>query len=184
MSKTDEHNETHDERVDPEIIDEHASAEDEATGEPTLENQLADLEDKYRRALADYQNFQRRAIENEQRAREQGATDILRSLIPVLDHCQLALTMNAETSSTEQVLAGVKGIVDQFLASLERHGLAPIKPEAGEEFDPGRHEAMLRVASDEVEPGHIVQVLQMGYELRGRVVRPAQVSVRPAEDEG
>lgn len=194
MSTTDEHEHKHDEPidpvegetpdgdvVDPEIIDEHPP---ELSEQEQLELQLAELDDRYRRALADYQNFQRRAMENEQRAREQGASEVLRALVPVLDNCQLALHMNPETSSAEQVLAGVKGIVEQFFAALGKHGVAPIEPEAGQEFDPGRHEAMMRVESEDVEPGHIVQVFQIGYELRGRVVRPAQVSVRPNDDEG
>ncbi|MEM1424842.1 MAG: nucleotide exchange factor GrpE, partial [Planctomycetota bacterium] len=151
MSTTDEHNEINDGQLDPELIEDHLDeeggegVEGEHDGQQSLENQLADWEEKYQRALADYQNFQRRARENEERAREQGASDILKSLIPVLDNCQLALMLDPETTSAEQVLGGVKGIVDQFFASLERHGLAPIRPEAGDEFNPGHHEAMLRV---------------------------------------
>ncbi len=174
-----------DEILDPEIIDDHEGhevGEEELEGEALLELLHEQLDDRYRRALADFQNFQRRSIENEQRAREYGSTEILKSLIPVLDNCQLALHMNPETVTAEQVLVGVKGIVEQFFTSLAKHGVAPVEPKQGDEFDPERHEAMLRTETDEVEPGRIVQVLQLGYELNGRVVRPAQVSVRPQED--
>lgn len=184
MSTTDEHDQKRDaidEQVDPEIIDEHEAPEE---GEPSLEQQLAELDDRYRRALADYQNFQRRSIENEQRAREHGAAEILKAMVPVLDNARLAMQMDPETSDAQQVLTGVKGIVDQFFATMARFGVEPIEPAPGEEFNPGRHEAMLQTPSEEVEPGHIVQVLQIGYALRDRVVRPAQVAVCPQEGEG
>jgi molecular chaperone GrpE len=160
---------------DPEVV--HEGADEE----PTLEQQLADLDARYRRALADYQNFQRRASENEKRAREFGAVEVVQALIPVLDHCKLALTMDPEKASAQQVLDGVKGILDQFFTTMARFGVEPIDPARGEEFNPGRHEAMMQTDDPGVDPGAIAQVLQSGYAVRERVVRPAQVSVRPAD---
>lgn len=185
MSTTEEHHNT-----DPTASGEHdaieaqpeaQSPEAEAT-EPTLEEQLADMEERYRRALADFQNFQRRTAVNLQREREAGMAGVVEALIPVIDNCYLALNMDPEAVSAEQVLAGVRGIVDQFVQAIGKYGVEPIEPQAGDEFNPGRHEAMLQTESEDVEPGCVVQLFQRGYAMGERVVRPAQVSVRPAAD--
>mgnify|MGYP006278450149 FL=1 len=159
-----------------------AAAAEETDRADELERQLAELDARYRRALADYQNFQRRSVENERRAREAGAVSVVESLIPVLDHFRLALDQDPSKMSAEGLMGGVRAILAEFERVLGSCGVAPIAPEAGEPFDPMRHEAMMRADSDAVDPGCVVQLLQQGYALGQRVVRPAKVSVRPEED--
>ena len=149
-----------------------------------LRQQVAELENRYKRALADYQNFQRRSIENEQRAREHGKESVVREMIPLIEHFKLALDMDPDKTSADQVLKGVRGIVDEFMRKLGGFGVAAIEPKPGEEFDPMRHEAMMQVDNAEVGPGCVVMSLQTGYEMSGRVVQAAKVSVRPGGDDG
>lgn len=134
------------------------------------------------RTLADYANYQRRADENERRARIAGVHAVLRSLLPVLDQFELALNQSAGALSMEQLLGGVKIVRDELRKTLESHGAAPIMPEVGEEFDPRRHEAVMRQAREGVEPNHVVMVMQTGYAVGDAVLRPAKVAVAPGED--
>lgn len=160
---------------------------DEAGGEAErlddLERQIAELEGRYKRALADYQNYQRRAIENERRALEMGRASVVESLVPVLDHFRMALQMDVSKTSTEQLLGGVKSILSEFEKVMGGFGVTTISPSPNDEFDPNRHEAMLRSEGAGIEPGHVVATLQAGYAMGDRVIRPAKVSVSPAREE-
>jgi molecular chaperone GrpE len=147
-----------------------------------LETLLAEAEGRYKRALADYQNFQRRAADNERRSREDGMARVVETIVPVLDHFALALEMDPASTSAEQVIGGVKVIRDELTRALAAYGVAPIEPEKGEPFDPMRHEAMMMADDETVEPGSVVMMLQKGYALGERVIRAAKVSVRPGDD--
>jgi molecular chaperone GrpE len=131
------------------------------------------------RALADYQNFQRRSIENERRAGEQGATRVVKSIMPVLDHFDLALGQNAKELSVEQLIGGVKIVRDELFKALQVNGVERIEPNQNDEFDPNRHEAMMRQPSEGVAPNHIVCVMQAGYAMGDQVLRPAKVAIAP-----
>jgi molecular chaperone GrpE len=146
-----------------------------------LELERSQLNQDKLRAIADYQNFARRAIASENEAKLQGITAIVLGVIPVLDHFDLALNQDPTKASAEQIITGVKVIRDELLKVLQRHGISIIHPEPGEEFDPTRHQAVLQQQDENIAPGHIVQTLQSGYALNDRAVRPASVSVRPSE---
>lgn len=133
----------------------------------------------YQRSLADFQNYQRRALANEQQAREQGARGVVLSLMGPLDHFDLALGQNPETATAASVIAGVSMIKDELLRALGAHGIGLVRPAKGEAFDPQKHEAIMQQAAEGVEPGRVVATLRVGYTLNERVVRPAQVSVTP-----
>lgn len=134
------------------------------------------------RALADFANYQRRSIENERRARQDGSLKVLRGLVEVVDHFERALNQEPATLTVEQLLAGMKLVRDEFLKSLESHGVTRIEPTRGEAFDPNRHEAMLRQPDDEIAPGHVVALFQTGYAAGEHVLRPAKVSVAPGTE--
>lgn len=136
-----------------------------------------ELADKYQRALADFQNYQRRATRNEEQARTHAAERVVASIVPVLDHFDNALRIDPASASAEQIAQGMRVIRDELFKALAQHGVARIEPEAGEEFDPNRHEALMRRPSDEHPAGAIVQTLQPGYALGERVVRAAKVAV-------
>jgi molecular chaperone GrpE len=129
------------------------------------------------RALADFANFQRRANESEIRAFQNGAARIIRSLLSPLDNFDLALGSGDKGGTAKQLLDGVRIVRGEIAKALSEHGVTTITPQRGEEFDPLRHEAMLRQPAADLEPGTVVQVLQPGYVMGDLVLRPAKVAV-------
>lgn len=146
-----------------------------------LEAERDDAVQKWKRALADYQNYQRRALLSEQEARRQGATDILQRIIPILDHFDNALAQDHSKASAEQVAAGLRAIRDEFYRALSAHGVTVIDPEPNAEFNPSMHEAMTNQPAEGVEPGNVAATFQVGYALGDRVIRPAKVAVASKE---
>lgn len=136
-----------------------------------------DLDSKWKRALADYQNFQRRAAQNEQEARRQGVTSVLHSVMPVLDHFDLALAQTPGDESARRILDGVTVIRTELLRALELHGVTVISPAPNAEFDPLRHQAVTHLPAEGVEPGRVASTFQVGYALGDRVIRSAKVAV-------
>ena len=156
-----------------------AGSADEATAALVAERD--DYRDKYQRALADYQNYQRRAINNEREARVSGVRTVIESVLGVVDHFDLALNQDPEKVSVEQLIGGISVVRDELFKALSVHGVQPIEPAVNEEFSPGEHEAVMQQPADGVEPGRISLMLQVGYRLGDRVVRPAKVAVSPNE---
>jgi molecular chaperone GrpE len=131
------------------------------------------------RAIADHQNYQRRAANNERDAREMAVRGVVSSLIPLIDQFELALMQDPAKVSGETITMGVRMIRDEFVRTLSGYGVSPISPQVGDEFRPGDHEAMMQMAAEDVQPGHISMVMNTGYKLGERVVRPAKVGVAP-----
>lgn len=142
---------------------------------------------RYLRSLADFQNYQKRALQNEQVARAEGTGRVVRDVANVLDHFDLALKQDLAKlgPGAEQVLSGLRVIRDELMKTLAAHGVGLIAPAPDDEFTPGRHEAIMQQADPDVRPGHVVMTLQPGYTLTmagvERVLRPAKVSVAPSE---
>lgn len=151
-----------------------------------LEAKLADAEARALRTLADYQNFQKRAANNEVEARRQGISGTIASLLPVMDNFDLALNQDVSTMSAEQLLGGVEMVRAEFERALGNQGVSAIKPQRGDEFNPDLHEAVAQHAEPEVEPGKIIDAFQTGYMLGERVLRPAKVvvSIEAPNDQG
>ncbi len=145
-----------------------------------LESKLQDAEARALRAMADFQNFQRRAANNEIEARKQGVTAVVTGLLPVLDNFELALQQKQAGGNADQILGGVEMVKAELLRALEMQGVTPIRPEPGDELNPGAHEAVSQMPTEGVEPGRIAQVFQVGYTLGERVLRPAKVLVASA----
>lgn len=133
----------------------------------------------YKQSLADFANFQRRSLLSEQQAREQAVRRVLESIIPVVDHFEMALSQNPETATAKSVIDGVSMIKDELLRVLAGQGVVIIKPAAGDEFDAVRHKAIVQQAAEGVEPGRVVLTVRQGFAFEGRVVRPAEVIVAP-----
>ena len=129
------------------------------------------------RALADFKNFQRRSSENESRAQTDGTVRVVRALLPVLDHVELALQQDAKQLTVEQLMGGVKLLQREFSKALEAFGLVEMRPQPGDEFDANAHEAMMRQPSDEIPANHVTMVMQPGFKLGDMVLRPAKVAV-------
>jgi|GEM_PF-432389 len=166
---------------------EAAEAAEQGTDQPGSEEaeklraELDELRDRYQRALADYQNFQRRSRTNEIEARESGVRCVVEDLLTVLDHFDLALNQDFSSVTAEQLAQGVKVIRDELFRALERRGVAVVAPEPNDEFEPGQHEAVMQQPADGVDPGRVAVMVQVGYRLGQRVVRPAKVAVSPPE---
>lgn len=146
----------------------------------TLKEKVAELEDKYLRANAEFENLRKR-LEKEKMsavayANEQFGRDML-SIIDALDSASL-LKESEEIKPEElfeKVKEGIELTVEQFKKSFEKHGIAPIGTQG--EFDPNFHNAVMQIDSEEKNSGEILQVFQKGYKIKDRVLRPAMVSI-------
>lgn len=137
----------------------------------------AELNDRLRRAWAEFDNARRRAERDRSDFLQFAAMDLVRSLLPVLDDFERA--RKVETSDKEYA-KGVELIYQRFADALKKMGLEPIETE-GKQFDPNHHEAVQRVQTDEAEDQAILGELQRGYNFKGKLLRPAwvKVAVRP-----
>ena len=167
---------------EPQDAQEEASLEpDEVIAE--LQAQRDEFNAKYLHALADLQNFRKRAAQNEQEARQWGARSVVQSILTVMDHFDLALAQDPQTTNAQQILSGVEVVRDELLMALKSQRVDVISPKPNDIFDPNLHEAVMYQPQEGISPGHIVAMLQLGYTLADRVVRPAKVSLAPAEQE-
>ena len=149
-----------------------------------LHVQIEDAVAARQRALADFRNYQKRASENEIRANLAGSAKIARSLLAVVDQFDMALDQDTEQLSVEQLLSGVRLVREELVKALQSHNVNSFKPVIGDEFDPMKHEAIMRQPSDDVQANHIVSVLQVGYKLGELVLRPAKVAIAEPKEEG
>lgn len=135
----------------------------------------------FKRALADFQNYQRRAALNEQEAKRQGVTSVLGSVLPVLDHFDLALTQATPDDASRRIMDGVKLIRSELVRALENHGVKLIHPQPNDEFDPNKHSAIMQQPGPGVQPGNVSATFQPGYMMGDRVIRSAKVAVAPSD---
>lgn len=146
-----------------------------------------EAQQRYLRSLADFQNYQRRAVQNEQVARAEGTGRVAKDVVNVIDHFDLALGQDLATlgPGAAPVLDGLRVIREELMKVLLSHGVGLINPARNDEFSPGRHEAIMQQADPDTQPGRIVATFQPGYTLTTagleRVIRPAKVSVAPSE---
>ncbi len=166
--------------LSPEEI-EAAAAANAADAQNDLQAQLAELQarnaelaDQYMRAKADVENARRRAEEDVAKARKFGIEGFAESLLPVIDSLDAALSI--QNATPEQLREGSDATLRQLNAALERNKVIAINPPAGEKFDPHHHQAISMVPAD--QPANtVVGVLQKGYMIADRILRPALVTV-------
>ena len=144
-----------------------------------LQSQLEGAREDRLRALAELSNNQRRAEENEGRVARASRASAVRALLTVSDQLDLALGQNLDGMSAEQFAEGVTLASDEFMKVLGDLGVQRIDPEVGQEFNPLRHEAMLKQAADGIESNHITMVMQPGFAMGEQVLRPAKVAIAP-----
>jgi molecular chaperone GrpE len=134
------------------------------------------LYEKLARAQADFQNSRKRIqAEADQRLHYANA-NLIKSLLPVIDNFERALAQDPSKSDPATLMKGMQIVHDQWLNVLKQQQVQEIAPQPGEAFDPTRHEALMQQPSD-FDDGSVVQLLQKGYALHDRTLRPAQVSV-------
>lgn len=156
-------------------------AEPGASDLEALQIALQDTHERYLRTLAEFQNYQRRALQNEQVAKREGMKSVSNTIVNVIDHFDLALNQDTSKVSAEQIVSGVRIIRDELMRSLAQHGVAVIFPAKNDLFEPGKHAAVMHQIADGVEPNHVVMCMAAGYMFQDQVLRPAKVSVAPAE---
>ena len=142
-----------------------------------LQAKSADLADQYLRAKADAENARRRAEDEITKARKFAVESFADSLLPVADSLEAGLLI--KDASPEQLREGAQATLRQLLAALDRNKVIAIAPAAGTKFDPHHHQA-ISVVPAEQEPNTVVSVLQKGYSIADRVLRPALVTVTAA----
>jgi molecular chaperone GrpE len=142
-----------------------------------LESRHAEMADAYLRSKAEAENTRRRAEEEVSKARKYAVESFADSLLPVKDSLEAAIAIQSATP--EQLLEGVHATLRQLVAALERNKVLEICPANGEKFDPHRHQA-ISVVPAEQEANTVVAVLQKGYSITDRVLRPALVTVAAA----
>jgi molecular chaperone GrpE len=139
-----------------------------------LKTKVAELSDHFLRAKAETENARRRAEEEIAKARKFALESFAESLLPVADSLEAGLAVKDAT--TEQILEGAQVTLRQLKAALERNKVIEVNPAAGTKFDPHQHQAISMVPADQ-EPNTVVTVLQKGYLIAERVLRPALVTV-------
>jgi molecular chaperone GrpE len=152
-----------------------------------LQRSLADAEERarshweqYLRALAELDNVRKRAARDMEAANRYGLEKFAAELLPVKDTLELAVH-NASRADATSLREGQKATLQLLNRALERLGVTPINPQ-GQPFDPERHEAMMAQESKEAPANSVLQVVQPGYELNGRLLRPARVIVARSPD--
>ena len=139
-----------------------------------LEAELKEKSDRILRLQADFENFRRRTAKEKEELAAVITQNILGDLLPLLDNFERAMAV--EQSDGEAFQKGVEMIFTQLREVLDKHGLQSIEAE-GQTFDPNFHQAVMRVEDSDAPDGTITQVLQKGYQAKGRVIRPAMVQV-------
>jgi molecular chaperone GrpE len=134
--------------------------------------------EQYLRAVADLENVRKRAQRDIESATRYGLEKFAAELLPVRDSLELAV-QNAGKADVRSLAEGQEATLKLLAKALEKIGIVPINPQ-GEPFDPARHEAMLAQESATAEPNSVLQVVQPGYEINGRLLRPARVIVSKA----
>ncbi len=149
----------------------------DATADPVAELQAKADEnwDRYLRAAAEADNVRKRAARDVENARKYALENFGRDLLAVKDSLEMGIQA-ADNANVEALLAGKEATLKLLATTLERFGIEELDPE-GEPFDPELHEAMTMQPSEDMEPGSVLQVIQKGYSLNGRLLRPAMVVV-------
>jgi len=140
------------------------------------EAKIAELDDRVKRQMAEFENFRKRTEKEKATMFEMGAKSVVEKILPVVDNFERGLAAIPEEDKTSPFAEGMNMIYKQLMTELEGLGVKPIEA-VGKEFDPNLHNAVMQVESDEYEEGVIAQELLKGYMYRDTVVRYSMVAV-------
>src|SRR5581483_9279677 len=138
------------------------------------ERQLEDTVNLLKQTQADFENYQKRAARERDAERKYAVAPLARDLLPALDNLQRAMDAAKQVGESGPLVQGVAATQAQVVQILGRHGITPIEA-LGKPFDPHLHEAVMQKPSAEHPPGTVVQVLQGGFQIHDRILRPASV---------
>ena len=140
------------------------------------EAKIAELEDRVKRQMAEFENFRKRTEKEKSMMYEMGAKGVVEKILPVVDNFERGLAAIPEAEQNSPFAEGMNMIYKQLMTELDKLGVKPIEA-VGCEFDPNIHNAVMQVESDEFEEGIVAQELQKGYMYRESVVRHSMVAV-------
>ena len=141
-----------------------------------LESVLAEWQDKYLRLQAEFDNYRKRTLKEKMSLIESGGEEVIKSLLPVIDDVDRALTAMEKSNDIEAIRNGVKLIAQKFSELLRQKGVVEIAT-ADQPFDVDEHEAVARFPSDDDKKGKVIDVVQKGYKMGDKVIRYAKVVV-------
>jgi len=178
-----------DEETPEEEVVEQKVSEAEKTGsgddgDMTPEEEVAELKDKLLRTLAEMENLRRRTQKDREDALKYSSANFARDMLSVADNLRRAIDSIPEDGDPDGAalvgfIEGISLTEKELLSTLERHGIRKIDP-MGEKFDPQFHEAMFEIPSAEAENGTVLQVVEVGYVIHDRLLRPAKVGIAKA----
>ena len=141
-----------------------------------LEEKVAELEDRTKRQMAEFENFRKRTDKEKQAMFETGARSVIEKILPVVDNFERGFTTVEKEDEEDAFVGGMRMVYKQMMTELENIGVKPIEA-VGKEFDPNFHNAVMQVASEEYESGIVAQEFIKGYTYRDSVVRHSMVGV-------
>ncbi|MBN1984152.1 MAG: nucleotide exchange factor GrpE [Chitinivibrionales bacterium] len=149
----------------------------EPSGQELLQLELDATKDKYLRLMAEFDNYKRRNAKEYERMVASANERLMKEMIDVRENLQRALkTVDAQSTNNSTFVEGIKLIFSKFDASLKKHGLA-VFASTGEEFDPQRHNALMKVHNAQIPENHIAEVYEQGYTLNSIIIHHAKVIV-------
>ena len=179
--------ETVEEAAAEEAGEETAEPEAEAEAEPepqapagsrekALQDKIAAYEDKVKRQMAEFDNFRKRTSKEKEQMFSMGEKSVIEKMLPVVDNFERGLAAVPENEKGSAIVSGMEMVYKQLMKQLEDLGVKPIEA-VGKEFDPGFHNAVMQVESDDFDTGIVAQEFQKGYTYHDMVVRHSMVGV-------
>ena len=160
-----------------------AEVDDQEARIAELEEEVAELKDRLLRAAAETENIRKRSLKDVEDARKFATRQFSGDVLAVADNLARALEYVTDEARKDDgskgLIEGVEMTLKEFASILERHGIRPVEA-LGAPFDPNLHQAMFEVESADVEAGHVMQVMRVGYTIHDRLLRPAMVGVAKA----
>ena len=154
-----------------------AAAASVSTDVARLQQERDALFERLARATADFKNAQKRLEADAEQRAQYANSALIKSLIPVIDNFERALSVDPGKADASTILKGLQIVHDQLIKVLRDQKVEEIAPQPGERFDPTRHEALMQQEAPQYDEPSVTQLLQKGYALHGRTLRPAGVAV-------
>lgn len=180
MNTPEQENPNPSETSETELTSQEENQQESANQETDLAQELEKMKDQWLRSVAEMENIRRRAQKDREDAGKYAVTSFARDLLSVSDNLMRALeSIQGQDNLSEPVKALINGIEmtqKELATAFERQSIVKVNP-TQQKFDPNLHQAMFEIENDDVEPGTVLQVLQSGYTLHDRLLRPALVGV-------
>ncbi|MFP4391883.1 MAG: nucleotide exchange factor GrpE [Desulfohalobiaceae bacterium] len=139
--------------------------------------QRAEMDQEMLRVRADAENFRKRMSKEKEQYCKYATEGILEDIIPIIDNLELAVQHGKNVQACQDLVQGVEMTIKMFLDTLKKHGLEQVQSQQGDDFDPAWHEAMAQEERSDLENNQVCQVMQTGYRIKDRLLRPSKVVV-------